>query len=190
VIVVGIDPSLTRTGVATLDAGRPTGLRSVGWGGRDSATFAERSERIVAQCRHVLTLVTPAAELIVIEGPAYASKTGHFFDRGGLWWGLFAGLHARGVPIAVTTPATLKMWATGRGNAEKQDVHAAVKRRWPDIRVRNADEADALVCAEIGAAAAGDPLPFLVTDRHRTNMAKVAWPSQFCVKPEAPQVNA
>lgn len=177
--LVGVDLSLTSTGIVTLDDGQPIQLQSSGWGGEGGASYAERAERIVAMSRHVLGLIPADADAINIEGPAYASQTGHFFDRGGLFWGVFAGLHARSVPIVVTPPTTLKMWATGNGAADKKAVKAATALRWPDIRIRTFDEADALCLAEILAAGCGVQLPFRVTDRHWTNIAKVAWPKQI-----------
>lgn len=188
--ICGLDPSLTRAGVAVLHNGQPTVLRSAGWGGKDSDSYAQRSERIVAQCRMVLSLIPTDCDLIVMEGPAYASKTGHAFDRAGLWWGLHAALHARHIPIAVCVPNTLKAWATGNGRAEKEDVHNAVKLRWPDIRVRNHDEADALALAELGAIKVNEPLPFPIPGRAQANIKAIAWPSNLCSKRDIAQVKA
>lgn len=186
-IITTIDPSLTAAGVATLAHGQPRALRTAGWAGSDFDTYEQRSERIVAQCRLVLSLVPDDADAIGIEAPAYSSRTGHFFDRAGLWWGIHAGLHARELPIVVVVPTTLKMWATGKGNADKDEVLEATKLRWPDTRIRNHNEADALALAEIVAFKAGDPLPFPIKTRHH-NIIKstgMTWPSAWTAQKAA-----
>ena len=84
------------------------------------------------------------------------------------------GLHVVEVP-----PTVVKKYATGKGggpDSSKDQVLAAVIRRYPAVDVTGNDEADALVLAAMGARWAGhpidDPLPVLQT----TAMAKVAWP--------------
>jgi Holliday junction resolvasome RuvABC endonuclease subunit len=38
----------------------------------------------------------------------------------------------------------LKKWATGKGNASKKAVFEAARVRWPDIRIQDDNQADAL----------------------------------------------
>jgi Holliday junction resolvasome RuvABC endonuclease subunit len=51
---------------------------------------------------------------------------------------------AREIEHAVVPPSTLKLFATGRGNASKTTMVAAARRRWPDERIQTDDQADAL----------------------------------------------
>lgn len=180
-IICGIDPSLTRAGIAVLTDGQPTVLRSAGWGGHDSDSYEDRSDRVVAQTRLICSLIPTDTDLALIEGPAYKSVTGHAFDRAGLWRGVYAALRHRRTPIAVVAPPTLKVWATGRGHADKDTVHTETRLRWPGLRIRNHDEADALALAEIGAARLTDPLPFPLKTRHHNTLKSpgIAWPATW-----------
>lgn len=179
-IVAGIDPSLTNTGIAVLCDGQPLSLRSVGHGTPNGKTYGHRSDRIVSQCRAVIDAIILAEDakpaLAVIEGPAYGANLPSAHDRAGLFWGLYSTLRARRIPIAVIAPSTRALWATGHGNADKQTILATVRAWWPDTRILNHDIADACVLALAGAFHHGDPMPFDVKERHTTNLAAVQWP--------------
>lgn len=181
-IVCGIDPSLTNTGIAILLDGRPLLLKSVGHGTANGRTYGHRSDRIVSQCRAVIDAIVEGdmagdqPDLAVIEGPAYGANMPSNHDRAGLWWGLYSTLRARRIPIAVVAPKTRALWATGSGNADKATVLAAVRGWWPETRILNHDIADAAVLAAIGAFHHGDPMPFEVRERHSANLATVQWP--------------
>lgn len=182
-IVAGIDPSLTSTGIAILGDGRPLSLRSIGHGTLSGRSYAHRSDRIVSECRAVIDALILADDakpaLAVIEGPAYGACNASTHDGSGLWWGLYSTLRARRIPIAVVAPKTRALWATGSGNADKKQILATVRAWWPTTRIANHDQADALVLAAVGAFHAGDPIPFDVKERHTTNLAAVQWPAEL-----------
>lgn len=48
-----------------------------------------------------------------------------------------------GIQHAAVHSATLKKWTTGKGNAKKPEMHAAVERRW-GVKAATDDEADAV----------------------------------------------
>lgn len=198
-IVAGIDPSLTSTGIAVLLDGAPLALHKIGHPSQEAKSYANRSDRIVSQCRAVIdalfdaipgyprvtiasrdntaiTYVAPNIDLALIEGPAYAHANAYTHDGAGLWWGLYAALRARKIPTAVIAPPTLKTWTTGRGNAEKGLILTTVRHWWPGLAIANHDQADALALATIGAAHAGDPLPFELKDRHHKTLQAIDWP--------------
>lgn len=195
-LVVGLDPSLTSTGIAALLDGRPVVLRSIGHGTLSARDYAHRSDRIVAQSRAVMQVLADLADiyrqpdLAVIEGPAYGACNASTHDGSGLWWGLYSTLRARRIPTAVIAPGTRAKWATGSGRAEKRDVLAAVRTWWPDQPVRNHDIADAAVLALMGAHHLGEPMPFVPKPRHQLGLEAVSWPSNPCAKPEPSQLGA
>ncbi|UXA06565.1 hypothetical protein KXD96_28285 (plasmid) [Mycobacterium sp. SMC-2] len=191
-IVAGIDPSLTSTGIAVLCDGHPSRLHSLGHGTPNGKTYGHRSDRIVSQCRAVIAWLddnlqgplgilplSKRVDLAVIEGPSYGSNMPSNHDRAGLWWGLYSTLRARGIPIAVVAPKTRALWATGNGNADKRAVLTTVRAWWPRTPIADHDQADALVLAAIGAFRAGDPMPFDVKERHTANLAAVQWPAEL-----------
>ncbi|NUS59160.1 MAG: hypothetical protein HOV66_30530, partial [Streptomycetaceae bacterium] len=84
-------------------------------------------------------------------------------------------LIAWGHEVVEVTTGGVKKYATGKGNAGKDEVLAAVVRRYPDVEVSNNNEADALVLRAMGCDHLGQPLA-VVPQTHRAALDKVAWP--------------
>lgn len=175
--VIGLDLSLASTGFAVYYNGAIAVDRiRVPARPNDHAQF--RRIRLIAS--GVQDLVrghggTGDADLVVVEGLAVASQTGQHLTRAGMWHLVMEAIDARGIPWAQVPPTTLKKYATGKGNAGKDEVLAAVIRRFSDIEVRGNDEADALVLAAMGADWLGEPMADMPA-ANRASLAKVAWP--------------
>ena len=168
--VVGLDLSLTSTGIARI--GEKT------WADRivPRVTSYQRMAFIVSA---VADLVSDA-DLVVVEGPSFGSgansrQAGHH-ERGGLWWLVTYRLWRKAVPFAVVPPATLKRYATGKGNATKDAVLAAAIRRYPAVEFDGNDQADALVLAAMGADHHGRPIA-PVPQANRAALGSVTWPA-------------
>jgi crossover junction endodeoxyribonuclease RuvC len=180
-LVIGIDPSLTGTGVASSE-GWVTTITSKG---KADATLDQRHARLHNLRLNIALAINPSGrrppDLVVIEAPAYDSRTGHQHDRSGLWWMLVDWLsnekHADGwgYTVVEVTTGSIKKYATGKGNASKDEVLAAVVRRYPDVEVSNNNEADALVLTAMGARHLGHPTDDL-PKAHLEAMDKVTWP--------------
>lgn len=90
-----------------------------------------------------------------IERVAYEEVRRHLgTDAAHIYGGVIATLTAfcegrdpkipyEGIPVA-----TIKKCATGKGNADKEAMLAAARRRWPDQQIDSYDQADALWIAE------------------------------------------
>lgn len=173
--VTGLDLSLTGAGWATA-TGRVTQV------GRFTSPaagpiIAARSLRLRRLAGRVYD-VAAGSDLVLIEQPAYSSGTGHTHDRSGLWWLVVARLTGAGVPVGEVIPQHLKMYATGKGTAGKDEVLAAAVRLFPEVPVQSNDEADALWLAALAARYVGapiDPWQVLPKDRARA-LDKVSWP--------------
>lgn len=169
--VVGLDLSLRSTGVA----GRDWALTVVGPKLPDDAP----TERRWARLRHMrarLLEYVDSADLLVLESPAYskgADPGSH--ERAWLWWAVAGRCFAREIPLALVSPGTLKVYATGNGRASKEDVVQQVQRRRPDLEFRGNNEADALVLAAMGLDHLGLP-PVELPQTHRRALAGVTWP--------------
>lgn len=178
-IIGGIDPSLTNTGIAKFDSGNPIALHSIGYGGHDGDSYTDRSKRVRAVCRSVIAYILrdPGPELVVIEGPAYGQFLPSTFDRSGLWHGLFGALDAKGVAVGVVPPQTRSKWATGNGRADKGEVLQTV-REWLPVKVLNHDIADAAVLGLMGVLKYDHSarMPFSVKERHYNGLEAAAWP--------------
>lgn len=176
-IVAGIDPSLTNTGMAVLDNGQPVYRHSYGEDGHKTDTTLRRNRRMRGLRRYIRDCFAPFdLDLLVIEGPSYGSRYGNPHERGGLYHAVIADFDVRKVPIAIIPPKTRAMWATGRGDADKPEVFAEVKTWWPGVYVANHDVGDALVLAAMGTLWLGGTLPFVEKGRHRNALESVEWP--------------
>lgn len=162
--IIGIDPSLTSTGLAQIQSGEchtarvtskapPTHLKD-DWNLRDERlTGLVRS--VLSYCRHT---AVPTSTLVVMETPAYSKIAGHSHDRSGFWWRLFSELRAQGFTMYPLTPQHRMKYATGKGNAQKDIVLAAAIRRYPWLEITGNDVADAVILADIAARLDGQPL--------------------------------
>lgn len=198
--VLGLDTSLTRAGIAIIGRhdtgiGWPWRLTDVGHGGTDDEPYHIRNRRIVTQVNAIRGIVTAAIddgadiELGVIEGPAYGQTSGKAFDRAAVWWGCYAMLTARKIPLAIVTPSTREKFITGVGSkGNKELVLSETRSQWkvpgaptPICRdtlrgIQNHDQADAFGLAHMGALKLGWELPIPTRRRHVENMHAVAWP--------------
>lgn len=181
--VVGLDLSLTNTGVAIIDDGAVE-LQRVRSNGHKAATLAERGSRLdqitYAIEDHLGDLERGFPDLVIIEGPSYGQhRQGGQHDRAGLWWQVvrlsadLASGHIVEVP-----PATRAKYATGKGNAAKDHVLASVVRRYPTVTVDGNDTADALVLAAMGARWLGEPIEASLPQANLAAMDAVAWPQE------------
>lgn len=175
--IVGLDPSLTATGLVVhrpvladeADGYDPVDLHLVkskpvqsgrDAKGRPSATWEDRRVRMADIVRRV-TEAVPDGSLVFMEAPSYGSTGSGTFDRSGLWWWLFselAAIQCRVVPVA---PSQRMLYATGKGggaSAGKDAVIAAVTRRYPDLDVRDNNVADAVVLMAMARRWAGVPM--------------------------------
>ena len=175
--IVGLDLSLTATGVAIVSS-RVT-VHTVTSKGSKDATLDQRAERLAGLVGDTLYgarcgALGVKADLVVIEQPAFSRTTGHHHDRSGLWWLVVDAMRVNSFPVVEVTPSGLKKYATGRGNAGKDEVLLAVARRFPDVEVTNNNEADALVLAAMGARYLGRPIDDMPKS-HLTALDAVRW---------------
>lgn len=166
-LVVGLDLSLTSTGVALMRTGfRTYRITPEGYG-------LSRLRLIVDAVREY----TDGATLVVVEGPSYGSIGAGTHERAGLWWMVQDSLASASIPCAVVPPSNLKKYAVGVGGgpkASKDAVLVAAARRWPTFDGRN-DEADALWLAAMG-------LDYLtgrtvVSELNRLALKSCSWPA-------------
>lgn len=163
-VVVGIDPSLTSTGIAVRARNGTVAVHRIESTGSATATWEERRTRL-AQLAVSITAELPSDAFVVIEAPSYGSVGGAAFDRTGLWWFAYQALYAKGCRVIPVSPSQRAKYATGNGRASKDKVLAAAIRRYMDIDITGNDVADAVVLMAIGCRLLGmpidDPMPAL-----------------------------
>jgi Holliday junction resolvasome RuvABC endonuclease subunit len=182
--VLGIDPSLTATGVAWVsrdgaNVSTPLTATLHSTGRRDDplSARAARIEGIVHDFCVLLGHIPGKFTMAVMEGPSHGSVGGSAWDRAGLWWRLDGVLRSVKAPVAICAPGTRIKWATGSGRATKStksDVAVALSRLWPDVDAKGDNEWDALSLGTIGAQHLGWDVPGRA--HHPESVRKVAWP--------------
>jgi crossover junction endodeoxyribonuclease RuvC len=114
---------------------------------------------------------------IFLEGPSYASAGSATHDIAGNWWLLYDWLtYQEGYDVTVIPPATVKTYATGKGNAAKDAVMAAAIRRYPETDIPGNDIADAVVLLAIGCRLQGQPLEDGLPQTHLRALEKITPP--------------
>jgi hypothetical protein len=166
--VVGLDLSLTATGIALPDGtsltARPRDLAGV-----PRLLWIRRQ---VAKAVGLAPLrdgsLAPRATVVMIEGPAFMAKGSHQWALGGLAWSVYTDLHQAGVPYVEVIVQHIKTLATGRGNAPKVQMVTSARERL-GYRGHDDNQADALWLRQMGLLTFGVeevPLP-------ATHLAKV-----------------
>jgi len=156
--VVGLDPSLTGTGIAVVSGPGFIQTATVSSKGRRGDTLQTRADRMASLKHEVLEWV-PDGALVVIEGPAYSKGNAGTWDRAWFWGSLVSALVGHeGTQVVLCPPNTRAKYATGRGNAGKADVAMAIARRFPQVELHGDNEPDALAMAAMGRRLIGHPV--------------------------------
>lgn len=159
--VVGLDPSMTATGIAAAD-----GQLSVVGG--DSKLGDERLCRIA----DAVALAVAEADLVVIELlPQHMKAAG---ITGMVHGVIRLTLLNAGVPYVHLSPATVKKYATGRGTADKSDMRMALYQR-AGIDERNDNKVDAWWLRAAGLDYYGEPI-VTMPKTNRDALTKADWP--------------
>lgn len=150
---VGIDFSMTSCGVAIYDdhadSWQTFTLRSKPTG----PTLRDFYNRIYALACDVMSAVDLRTDdVVAFEGIAFAGR-GAAVDRLHYAWHRTVEHFTRLMPagVLVVTTNQVKQLATGKGNAQKDQVLLATERRVPGADASNNDEADAVWIA-VGAS--------------------------------------
>lgn len=172
-IVVGIDPSLTGTGIIVLRNGELG--KALTTKNEPKLGTIERVRRIYEQINNVIENLSTCyvnayigdkrmirwepPSLIVIEGFSYGSKGRGVFDIAYLGWRIREELERYrtedDIPWLEVSPSQAKQFATGKGNANKEIVLQQVYKRW-GVELTDNNQADAYVLAQIGRAYLGE----------------------------------
>ncbi len=145
--LIGLDPSLSRTGWGIIDvAGRE--LAFVASGAVRTyprQTMAERLGRLDRELGEVLEAHRPAAaaieQIFVNRNPRSTLALG--LARGAA----FVAVARRSLPVHEYSPSTVKLAVTGEGRAGKEQVAALVRRILPAAVAETHDASDALAVA-------------------------------------------
>lgn len=147
VSVMGIDPSLTSTGVAYMQGAVPKAYAL----GYPKLRGLSRIYRVREAVLYHVDRVKP--DLVVYEGYAMAGN-GKVFDLGELGGQLKMEILLRGIDLLVVPPSNLKLFMAGksrRGVDGKNDVKAGVQAEF-DVQFSSSDQYDATGLLLMGEA--------------------------------------
>lgn len=172
--IVGIDPSLSATGLASIVDGIATGTDTIKVPKKSLRTSEDRLARLdeIVRTAHAWAY---RSDLVVVEGLAYDAHD-NLRQLAGLHWMLCHQLWDSGHRIAVVPPTTLKVFMGLGGRAPKADVTRAARTSFPEVEVDNDNEADALWLAEVGATWLGCPVRVSSPER-MSHLRGVVWPT-------------
>ncbi|TDE03443.1 Holliday junction endonuclease [Jiangella asiatica] len=167
--VVGIDPSMTGTGLA------------YGHDLLDTVTFSRKvaGDQRLAHIDGAIAGAVRGAGLAIIEDlPTH----GHGAGITGMAQGVIRLALIRAmVPYVTVPPATLKKYATGRGNATKADMRMALYQR-TDLDVRDDNQVDAWWLRQMGRDAIGHHYAVKLPRAQREAMLKLTWPEEVAAR--------
>ena len=152
--LLGLDLSLTSTGYSCGEAQGVIASKE-----RGVIRLKEVSEAIK---KLILEL---NIEVVILEGYSFASRSGQAFSIGELGGVVRLTLHELGIPYVEVPPTCRAKFATGRGNASKNEVISAVSAKtgivWGNPGAD--DKCDAWILEEMGLSVIG--------------MSKFSWPA-------------
>ncbi|CEP67860.1 Crossover junction endodeoxyribonuclease RuvC [Moorella glycerini] len=146
--VMGIDPSLTSTGLVALENGNLIL--------HETLEVKEKGIARLLTLQNILErrLFAYKPDLVVVEGYAFA-RSNQAHQMGELGGMIRMLLTQKRVPWIEVAPTQVKKFATGKGNSPKDIILRDVYKRW-GVEFDSSDEADAFVLAKIGQAVLGD----------------------------------
>lgn len=163
--IAGLDLSLTATGIATAD-------------GVDTIKTNERGVRrlfwLRRQILKAITESTTPVDAVALEGYSYASQHSHAHSTGELGGVIRLGLWEAGIRYIVVPPKSMKKFATGKGNASKDQVLVSAVLRFGREFADN-NQADALWLRAMAHQRYGEPIVD-VPQSHLVALDGVVWP--------------
>lgn len=144
--IMGLDLSLTSTGVAVFDSASIS---------TQVISSSHKAERRLQDLRDKIMGVVSKqkVDLCVVEGYAFG-RPNVMAPMGELGGVVKLALYMDGIETLIIPPTRVKKFATGRGQAKKDEVRLSVYKRW-GFEAKTNDEIDAYVLVRIGMAYAG-----------------------------------
>lgn len=168
-------PGVTAPSVLALDLS----LVATGWAKSDTSSGVLRPADSMRGMRRVQWVLNAVVELlagvdvVAIEGYAFGAKGRAVFDIAELGGVIRFTIFEAPYPVVEIPPSNLKMFATGSGNAAKNEVFAAAIRKL-SYAGNDHNEADALWLLDMATAHyEGRTL----TAKQQQALAKIHWPT-------------
>lgn len=154
-IIVGIDPSLTATAVCPYSLSRADQPRINVFSSKPAVGLRNRIARYNTLADQVLAVVLLARpHAVFIEGPSFGSRGNATLNLAEYRGVLSAALINAKQTVYEIPPSTLKLFITGKGNANKTAMITACVKRY-GVTYETDDEYDAYGLCRLGACVLG-----------------------------------
>lgn len=155
IATIGIDPSLTGTGVVVLVDGKlkeKALIKTKPDVEKTPVNELKRLLNITSKIQLITNKYTQYTEMVVIEGLSFGARnTTALIQLSGLNYLIRKLLYELNIPFTICAPTTLKKFICGKGNAQKDLVMMKVYKRY-NVTLTNDNEADAYVMSRIADA--------------------------------------
>ncbi|AHB79326.1 RuvC-like resolvase [Mycobacterium phage JAMaL] len=180
--ILGIDTSLTGTGLARIDLEpiedddplaayiAATATVAAPKPGRDKSkrAMARRVNALIAQIEQCFTEDKPDA--VGLEALAYGAKGAGVWVLPWVFGRVIELCEKYDVPLTVVSTAGRAKYATGKGNASKDQVLLAAAKLFPEAGLTDNNEADAMVVGAVVCHRLG--LPILPVTQYRRDVVE------------------
>lgn len=173
-MILGIDPSLTATGLSDGFRHEIIGTTPIVAHTPTQGTM-QRCDRIAEFAFAFMGVDSTDGHLVVIEAPMVGPSANHLYEVGILMSALYRIL----LPVAEiieVPPSTLKKFATGKGNTPKDQMALKVYKRWgiEFVNDRGADKLHAFCLYKYGVAVQSGEIAHTVSERRGCGGRKAA----------------
>jgi Holliday junction resolvasome RuvABC endonuclease subunit len=169
--VIGIDPSLTGTGLA-LATGETWTAASSQYKGDDRLDYIHNSVRTICQAANEIR--NPITLAVVEDLPTHAKGAGLTGMAQGV---VRLALKQTLVPYILVPAASLKKYATGSGNAGKPDMRMELYKR-AGLDLRDDNQVDAWWLRALGHELLGQPI-ITMPKTHLVALDKLTLPEEL-----------
>lgn len=184
--ILGIDTSLTATGLARIDVSNHAHADGLGHHadidvcsvsapkpGKDKSkrAMARRVNALIDQIEWCFRDDEPDA--VGIEGLAYSAGNASAWVLAWVWGRTIELCERYDVPLTVVATSARAKYATGKGNAPKDAVLLRAAQLFPDAGIGDNNEADAVIVGAVVAHQLGMPI-LPVTDYRTDVLAKLS----------------
>lgn len=190
--VVGGDISLTASGLAWTDSRTATFGRQGITAIRDISLRTEAMDRLTIELAALIVgearTVNEYPLLVVLEDLTQrGGAAGISTEKAHVWWSLVRMLHANRIPVLAVPVKTAKLYACGRGDANKREVIDGIREWFPAWEIKRTgargallttdddNKADAVALMALGCELLGEPLVELPA-KHRKALDKLELP--------------
>lgn len=165
--LMGLDLSLTSTGYSV---DRETGI---------IATKTKGAERLSVISNSIIDLIADnLVDAVIVEGYSFASRNSQAHSIGELGGAVRMRLFECGIPFVDVPPTCRAKFATGRGNASKNEVISAISAKtnivWSGAGAD--DRCDAWILEQMGLAYIGESV-YDWPETHLQSLKTINWDS-------------